>query len=115
MCAGIAVSLTQMPLDLIARHHLERRLYERGGEREIQFLYRERNRCLPVWHEGQLLVVRWGNGSGQSRALPRTGWTWQATLDDGGWSNLDVAPVDIPAAMGLEKGIWYRVRQGMRG
>jgi hypothetical protein len=115
MCAGIAFAWSQLPSDLIARYHLERRVHERGGEREIQFLYRDRDRILPVWHEGQLLIVSWGNGRGQTRYLPRTGWTWQATLDDGGWSYLEVAPVDIPATMGLENGIWYRVRQGMRG
>jgi hypothetical protein len=115
MCTGIALACSEMPLELIARHGLERRVHDRGGEREIRFLYREAERCLPVWHEGQLLLARWGCRRGDSRALPCTGWTWRTTVEDGGWRNISAAPVTIPATMGLENGIWYRVRQGMRG
>jgi hypothetical protein len=60
-------------------------------------------------------VVRWGNGRGQSRFLPRTGWTWRATIDDGGWAGTDAVPVDIPATLACDRGVWYRVREGIRG
>jgi hypothetical protein len=63
----------------------------------------------------RLIVVRWGNGRGQSRVLPRTGWTWLATIHDGGWSSSGAIPVDIPATLGLERGVWFRIRQGIRG
>ena len=85
------------------------------GEREVRFLYRDRRPRLPVWRDGRLQIVRWGNGRGQSRSLPRTGWTWLATIQDGGWSNSGAIPVDIPVTLGLERGVWFRVRQGIRG
>ena len=47
--------------------------------------------------------------------MPRTGWTWLSTIDEGGWQNSRAIPVDIPVTLALERGIWYRVRQGVRG
>lgn len=115
MCIAIALAWSELPLTLIERHGLERRTHARGGEREVRFLYTDREPCLPVWRDGRLQIVRWGNGRRQSRWLPRTGWTWQETLDAGGWSGWRPEPIDIPATLGLEKGVWFRVRQGMRG
>ncbi len=60
-------------------------------------------------------IVRWGNGGGQSRHLPPTGWTWQASIEGGMWRNLDTAFVDIPGALGYERGVWYAIREGIRG
>jgi hypothetical protein len=115
MCAGIALAWNELPKELIARHGLWLRLHERGGEPEVRFVFHERDPLLPIWRDGQLEIVRWGNARGQSRFLPRTGWTWQETIDSGGWQNCDAAVVDIPATLGLEKGVWYRIRQGIRG
>jgi hypothetical protein len=39
----------------------------------VQFLFRDHTPLLPVWHEGRLLLVRWGNRRGESRRLPCTG------------------------------------------
>jgi hypothetical protein len=52
---------------------------------------------------------------GQSRFLPRTGWTWLSTVQAGYRCNLDPIPVDIPATIGLDRGVWFRIRQGIRG
>jgi hypothetical protein len=115
MFGGIALAWSALPLELIRQHRLDRRAYERGGEREVQFLYRHRPRWLPVWHEGQLRLVLWGNRRGESRRLPCTGWTWQATVEAGTWADWGAVPVDVPATMGLENGVWYRITQGLRG
>jgi hypothetical protein len=115
MCVGIALAWSELPTELIGRHGLDRLAHERGGEREVQFLYRDRRPRLPVWRDGRLQIVRWGNGRGQSRFLPRTGWTWEETILEGGWRNSRAIPVDIPATLALERGVWYRVREGLRG
>jgi hypothetical protein len=78
--AGIALAYSELPLELIDRH----RVHDRGGEPEVRFLFRDRDRVLPVWLDGRLQVVRWGNRRGQSRALPCTAWTWATTLEGGG-------------------------------
>lgn len=106
---------SELPTDLIGRHGLERRAHDRGGEREARFLQRDRLPRLPVWRDGRLQIVRWGNSRGQSRYLPRTCWTWLETVNQGGWRGLEAVAVDIPATLALERGVWFRVRQGARG
>ena len=115
MCDGIALARSELPTELIGRHGLDHRAYGRGGEDEIQFLYRHRWPKLPIWRNGQIQVVRWGNRLGQSRFLPRSGWTWKASIESGDWRHLDAVYVDIPATLALDQGVWYRVRQGIRG
>jgi hypothetical protein len=115
MCVGISLAWSSFPTELIGRFGLSRLAFERGGEREILFLYRDRAPRLPVWRDGQLQVVRWGNGRGKSRFLPRTGWTWLETVEQGGWQGTGAIPVDIPATMGFERGRWYAIREGIRG
>src|SRR5262249_52749988 len=115
MCVGIALALSELPLDFLDRHGLWRRVHDRGGEREVQFLLRDREPVLPAWHEGRLVLARWGNRRGESRRLPCTGWTWRETVASGYWAAAGAAAVDVPATMGLEGGVWFRVRQGVRG
>lgn len=115
MCTGIALAWSELPTDLIGRYPLRRRTHERGGEPEVRFLFEDREPLLPVWHESQLLIVPWGNARGQSRFLPRGGWVWREELESGVWRNTDAARVVIPATLGLEKGVWFRIRQGVHG
>ena len=116
MCLGIALAGSELPTELIGRHGLSRRLHLRGGESEFRFLYLDRRPRLPIFRDGRLQVVRWGNGRGQSRFLPQTGWTWLETIQAGGWRNLPAVPVDIPANYALERrGVWFLVERGIRG
>ena len=47
--------------------------------------------------------------------LPIGGWTRLTRVESGYWSQFGAEPVDIPAALGLDDGVWYGIRQGMRG
>ena len=71
-------------------------------------------RLLPVWHEGQLRLVRWGTRRDESQILPPTGWTWQASVESGGWGAAELHPVVIPATLAIENGIWV-VRADVAG
>lgn len=102
-------------MDLIGHYGLDRIVHERGGEREFRFLYRDRRPRLPVLRDGRIQLVRWGNGRGQSRFLPRTGWTWRSSIDEGIWRNTDAVEVEIPATLGLDRAVWFRIHQGIRG
>src|SRR5262249_39993338 len=115
MCLCVALAWSELPTELIERHGLRRRAYERGGEREVRFYYRDHVPRLPIWRDGRLQVVRWGNGPGQSRFLPTTGWTWQSTVEEGYWCGAGAVAVDIPATLAMDGGVWYRVRLGLRG
>lgn len=102
---GIALAWSDVPLDLIERYDLARLAHERGGERELRFLRRSRHPLLPVWQDGQLQILAWGRKGG--------GLTWQRTVDDGAWVGAEL--VEIKASAGLDGGVWYRIRQGVRG
>ena len=116
MCVGISLMTSEVPLELLDQPELKRRLYTRGTEPELHFLHRDSRPVLPVWHEGQLRIVQWGNRDRHdARRLPLTGWTWQATIEAGGWSAWAPEVVDIPANFGLENGVWFHVRQGFKG
>src|SRR5437899_1741023 len=101
MLTGVALALSELPVELVARHGLKRRVHERGGEAEVRFLFAERDRLLPLWLEGQLVVAPWGNKRGESKALPQTGWTRQASIESGAWGDRGLHPVVIPATLGL--------------
>ena len=115
MLTGLARAVADIPLRMIEQEHLEPRRHERGGEAELQFLFRDAERLLPVWHEGRLQLVRWGNRRGESRALPCTGWTWHSTVASGAWADRAPAEVVVPATLGLDRGVWFCIRQGVRG
>jgi hypothetical protein len=115
MCNGIACALSELPRELLECHRLEDRIFTRGGEEEVRYLFRSGARLLPIWHEGQLRIVRWGSRRGETKVLPLTGWTWHESLEKGLWRGFAPEPVVIPASMGLENGIWFRIRQGIRG
>jgi hypothetical protein len=106
MFARVALALSELPLEIIKRHGLERRICDRGGEREVQFLFADAERLLLVWRNGHPQVLRWGNRRGESRHLPFTAWTQMDTVESGGWSERIVGPVVVPATMGLDRGVW---------
>jgi hypothetical protein len=114
MLTGVALALSEIPLDLIEQHGLMRFVHDRGGEREVQFLFRRAERLLPVLLDGRLALALWGNRRGECRRLPLSGWTWLSTVEAGGWAASGAEEVVVPATLGLDNGVWYRIRQGVR-
>jgi hypothetical protein len=115
MCTAVALALSELPVELVESRDLSSRVHDRGGEKEVRFYWRAVPALLPVWWNGRLHVVRWGNRDRAERKLPPTGWTWRETVEEGKWSALAPEPVEIPATYGLSNGVWFRVKQGMRG
>jgi hypothetical protein len=116
MLKGIALAYSALPLQLIEEYGLERRVHERGGEREIRFLWMDEERLLPVWtSEGELKLVRWGNRREESKKLPCTAGASLKTYEEGGWTAFNPTAVDIPATVCRDGQVWFAVRQGIRG
>jgi hypothetical protein len=115
MCVGIALAASEMPQELLEQPLMKARFFTRGGEPEVRFFFRDAERLLPIIHEGKLRLVRWGARRSESAVLPPTGWTWLASVEGGQWGQTNAEPVVIAADMGLEKGIWFRTRQGIHG
>src|SRR5688500_10699428 len=102
MLQAVALSRHALPLQVLELPEVQRRLYDRGGEPEVQFHYRDPVPVLPVHHEGLLKLVTWGNRRrGGSPFLPCTGWTTLATVGAGGWDQFGAAEVEVPAYLGL--------------
>ena len=116
MCAGISLSWRELPESLIERYGLHDRVVIRNNcpDREIRFLYRDPRPLIPAWHGEQLGVFPWGNRDRRSK-LPRTGWVRLESLEAGHWSHRQPEAVEIPATLGLEKGVWFKIREGIRG
>ena len=112
MCRGVSLSWREIPESLIEQYDLRSRAIVRaeGGEREIRFLYRDLAPVLPVWIGNQLTIRPWGNRDRRSK-LPRTGWVTKESLEL--WQGCE--PVEIPATFGFDRGIWFQIRQGIRG
>jgi hypothetical protein len=109
---GIALAFSELPLELIERHELSKLVHERGGEREFRFARQIRNAVLPIKRDGQVLIVPWGCRAG---TLPRSGYTWLTTVEAGEWTVHGAEEIIIPATAGIRNGIWFPVRQGIRG
>ena len=75
-------------------------------------MLRAKTPLLPVWYCGQFRLIQWGSKSGR---LHRSGLTWQRTIDDGGRAPYGAETIEIRASAGLDGGVWYRIRQGIRG
>ena len=108
MLAGVALPLDRLSAVQLIRHGLTRRVYDRLGVLEVQFLSRDADRLLPVLLDGEVLIVRWGNRrgeSGESASLPCSLWTQLATVEAGGWAAANVVEVVIPASLSLDSGL----------
>ena len=115
MISGTALALSELPLELMTQHALERRIRDHGGEtRNAIFVRRGRATAAGLARRPA------GNPSlGQpprgKRSCPvPAGRSWTRSKVAAGESAC-VKPVIIPATMGLDKGVWYRIRQGMPG
>jgi len=115
MCTAIALPQSELPVELVERADLSARVHDRDGRREVRFDWRACPALLPVWWCGRLHVVRWGNRDRVEWRLPPTGWTWKASVEDGKWAALGPDLVQIPAAFAYANGVWFKVKQGLRG
>ena len=105
MLAGIALPLDRLSAVQLIRHGLTRRVHDRLGVLEVQFLSRDADRLLPVMLDGELLILRWENRRGESASLPCTLWKRLATVEAGGWAAENVVEVVIPATLIQDSGM----------
>lgn len=114
---GVAVLLSDIPKKLFGEHDIERRVHDRGGNvLEVRFLWEDPDPLLPVWDGGVFRLVRWGYRGGRG-PLPPYGFTWRDTVEKGGWAGIGcpTEPCKIAANYGVDRGIWYLIREGIHG
>ncbi|MCA9014414.1 MAG: hypothetical protein KDA77_03690, partial [Planctomycetaceae bacterium] len=113
MCTGITLAWREIPTRLIQKYQLEERIIQRceTAEKEILFLQRHRRPLLPVFYQGELQILPWGNRQRNCNA-PLAWWCEVSTLQSGAWSMYSPEPVEILANFGLERGVWFQIKEG---
>jgi hypothetical protein len=113
MCHGISVPIHEIPEAMISRHRLTDRIVQRDPDagREIQFIYRHSRPLLPVYLDNQLRIIEWGCRRGR---LPTAGWCHNEWIESGDWQQLRPQRATIVAALALERGVWYQVKEGIQ-
>jgi hypothetical protein len=113
MLRAISLAASELPLHLV--ESLADRRLERGGEPEILFPFHHPNRVLPVVPDGELLLLPWGcrRVEPSPNGLPPTGWASVETYRAGGWAKWRPTPAFVPATLGLERRVSFRIREGL--
>jgi hypothetical protein len=114
MCTGIAIAVSELPVELVRRHRLLERVYARAGVEEFQFHWWQVPTLLPVRREGKLELLPWGSKLRRG-PLPYGGWVSLEHVESGLFANAHPEEVVIPANLGHQKGTWFLVVEGIKG
>lgn len=118
MCKGISILKARLKQELFEQYELAHRITTRGEatQQELHFMYPGAPPIeLPVMQDGQLVIMEWGNRNNKESKLPKTGWCRLESLQAGKWRWLSPEKVLIPADFGLEKSVWFQIKEGMEG
>jgi hypothetical protein len=114
MCTAIAISISELPVELARQHRLTDRVYLREGREEFQLHWWETPTILPVRREGRLEMLPWGSRR-RYGPLPYGGWVSELQIRDGLFAHSAPEEVMIPANLGFQKGTWFLILEGIRG
>lgn len=91
---GISVARREFPELLIRQNRLQSRITRRSAEadEEVVFYETARPRVLPVWKDGQLIVMPWG------------GWRFVEALRSGEWGGEEA---EVPCTFVCDNGFWF--------
>ncbi len=111
MCTGIAIAVSELPVELARRHRLAERVYARAGQDEFRFLWLQTPTVLPVLWDGRLEILPWGSKL-RKGPLRYGGWVSEQEIADGQLGRADEAV--IPANFGHQKGTWFLITEGIK-
>jgi hypothetical protein len=114
MCTAIALSISELPVELAHRHRLKERVHAREGHQEFQFHWWQTPTFLPVRWDGRLEMLPWGSKMRRG-PLPYGGWVSEENIKEGVFAGSNPEEVVIPANLGFQKGTWYLIVEGIRG
>jgi hypothetical protein len=114
MCTAIAISVSELPVDLARRNRIAERAYIREGREEFQFHWWQMPTVLPVRWDGKLELLPWGSKRRRG-PLPYGGWVSEEYVMEGLFAGANSKEVVIPANLGYQKGTWFLILEGIRG
>jgi len=115
MCTAVALTLAAIPKRLFDEFDFLPRVHDCGGNTpEVWFSYSDPVPLVPVIDGGVLTFHRWGSRD-RAGPPPTTGWTWRGSVERGAWAGVGcpTEPVIIPATYVCEKGVWFRITEGI--
>ncbi|MBD3360390.1 hypothetical protein GF366_01155 [Candidatus Peregrinibacteria bacterium] len=86
--------------------------FEASGS-EIRVSFNSKSPLLPVHYRGKNIFLPWGNKG--RFFVPKTYHCRLKSLKAGKWRYFNPEPVIIIVSFGLINGVWFQVRQGMKG
>jgi hypothetical protein len=109
---GLALPLSDLPVELVRSHRLGERVHDREGRAEYQFHWWQVPTVLPVRWDGRLEILSWGSRYRRG-PLPYGGWVSAGHVAAGELGRVEEAV--IPAVLGFCKGTWFLINEGVRG
>ncbi len=85
----------------------------KSSNEEIQIHFSRETPLLPVLLHGKNTLIPWGNRNTPN--LPHTGFCKIESLEAGKWAWLQPLPINIIASSALVNGVWFQVKQAIRG
>jgi len=80
---------------------------------EVRVYFAKKDPLLPIHYRGNNRLVSWGNKL--NNKVPRSGYCKLESLESGKWQWFNPEPVTILASVGLTNGVWFQIRQGIKG
>jgi hypothetical protein len=114
MCTAISLSVSELPVELVRRHRLTERIYNREGREEFRFHWYQVPTLLPVLLDGRIEILLWGSKLRRG-PLPYGGWIALADIAAGVIACAAPEEVVIPANLGQQKGTWFVINEGIKG
>lgn len=116
MCGGISFSLSEVSEDELLEYFTPEEVERFKKSGLVRSFFWNRRPMLPVKENpnDRTKLYDWGNRD-KNVDLPVTGWAKEESLKAGKWLWLKPQPVFIPANEGFEKGVWFKINQGLKG
>ena len=116
MCTAISYNHGAFMEELIEKYELDKKSMKHADskETEYKFQFQDKKPLLPIITD-TIHICEWGNRDNKISSLPHTGWCRAESLTAGKWDWLSPTMVRIPASHGLEKGVWFPIKNGIQG
>ena len=114
MLKAIALARHILPVEMIKDHQLETRTIDRGGEKEIRFVWYTRERVMPCWVDDQLQLVTWGcrRKEPSPSSVPLTQAVRLESLQSGALEPWHPKVALVPAsAILVGRGVWISMQE----
>ncbi|MFH1668014.1 MAG: hypothetical protein ABH884_03270 [Candidatus Komeilibacteria bacterium] len=114
MCGGVGFRIERISENELRQFYSPDELKEIKNNGQATSFFWSAKPVLPVQEKNEVRLYNWGNRDKEIK-LPTTGWAKQESLKQGKWNHLEPKIVNIVAEQGYEKGVWFKIKKGLKG